>query len=253
MNTINVRGMEIGNGIPKICIPITGNTKEEILEEAKYIREIPSDFVEWRVDCYKEYLHMENVLKLLDSLREILGDKPVLFTFRTKKEGGSAEISREEYRDLLMHVIREKKADFVDVEFFSMEDIREEIINEAKNKQVYIVASNHDFDKTPSEEELLKRWCIMQEHGADVLKIAVMPNDMEDVFVLLRATEKMVREYAKQPVVGISMSKLGMISRIAPQLFGSAFTFGAGKSASAPGQMRADDLQVILHAIHKNL
>lgn len=253
MNVITVRGMKIGDGIPKICVPITGNTTEEILEEAKCIYDIPSDFVEWRVDCFEYCHHSEKVLEVLEALRKILGNKPLLFTFRTNKEGGNAEISKEEYRDLLISAICGKDIDLVDIEFFSMKDVREELIEQAKNNQVFMVASNHDFEKTPKEEELLERWCAMQEQGADILKIAAMPRNMDDVFTMWKATEKMTREFAKQPVVGISMSKLGLITRIAPELFGSAFTFGVGKKASAPGQIRTEELQGILSMIHKNL
>ena len=35
MNTIKVRNLEIGTGMPKICVPIVGKTVPEILENAK--------------------------------------------------------------------------------------------------------------------------------------------------------------------------------------------------------------------------
>ena len=35
MNTVCVRNVEIGAGIPKICVPIVGQTKEEIIAEAQ--------------------------------------------------------------------------------------------------------------------------------------------------------------------------------------------------------------------------
>ncbi len=31
MNTVKVRNLELGNGIPAICIPNVGKTKEDIL------------------------------------------------------------------------------------------------------------------------------------------------------------------------------------------------------------------------------
>ena len=35
MNTVKVRNIEIGSGVPKICVPIVGVTKDEINAEAK--------------------------------------------------------------------------------------------------------------------------------------------------------------------------------------------------------------------------
>ena len=54
MGTVTVRNLTIGQGIPKICIPIVAATREEILEEAREILSLPFDLVEWRCDWYKD-------------------------------------------------------------------------------------------------------------------------------------------------------------------------------------------------------
>ena len=51
MNPVIVKNVKIGEGVPKICVPIVGRTKDEIIEEAKGLEAIPKDLVEWRVDC----------------------------------------------------------------------------------------------------------------------------------------------------------------------------------------------------------
>ena len=38
MNTVQVKNTVIGEGRPKICVPIVGKTKTDILEEAKKIK-----------------------------------------------------------------------------------------------------------------------------------------------------------------------------------------------------------------------
>ena len=90
----------------------------------------------------------------------------------------------------------------------------------------------------------------MQECGADILKIEVMPQSKKDVLTLLLATEEMVREHAKCPVVTMSMSEVGVVSRICGEAFGSALTFGAVKKASAPGQLGAEELRMVLKILH---
>ena len=54
MKTVKVKEVEIGRGIPKICIPITGTTREEILLDVEEILKQKPDLAEWRADCYKE-------------------------------------------------------------------------------------------------------------------------------------------------------------------------------------------------------
>ena len=61
MNPVVVRNVAIGEGIPKICVPIVGKTREEILEAAKNILPIGADVVEWRVDWYEDIFDFEKV------------------------------------------------------------------------------------------------------------------------------------------------------------------------------------------------
>ena len=73
VNTVAIRGLVLGEGRPKICIPIIGKTKEEILEEAKKVRKLPADIVEWRGDWYEDVFHGERLRETLRALREVLG------------------------------------------------------------------------------------------------------------------------------------------------------------------------------------
>ena len=76
-----------------------------------------------------------------------------------------------------------------------------------------------------------------------------MPRDTTDVLTLLTATDEMNREYADRPIITMSMSALGVISRIAGETFGSCITFGAGEQSSAPGQVEVKALSYILDNI----
>lgn len=35
MNTVTIKNVEFGAGVPKICVPICGKSKEDVLEQAK--------------------------------------------------------------------------------------------------------------------------------------------------------------------------------------------------------------------------
>ena len=67
MNTVKIRNIEIGSGLPKICAPIVGTTKEDIMAEAENIESLPVDITEWRVDWFE---HAFNFSKVEDVLKD---------------------------------------------------------------------------------------------------------------------------------------------------------------------------------------
>ena len=251
MKTVKIRGVEIGAGIPKICVPIVGTAKKEILEQAAALRTVPADMAEWRIDWFENVYDFEALSDVLKDLRAALGDLPLLMTFRTSSEGGEKAIGPEAYAELNIRAARTGLIDLVDVELFTGSSIVRRIIREAHAANVSVVASSHDFDKTPDKEELIRRMQLMQDLDADILKIAVMPRCRKDVLTLLAATEEMSSVYADRPVVTMSMTGTGVISRLCGEVFGSAITFGAAGKASAPGQMDSRDLRTALELIHK--
>ncbi len=252
MKSVSVRNLTIGEDIPKICVPIIGKTKEEIINEAKAIKELPADLVEWRVDWFQDVFDKVAIVATLQALRDILCEMPILFTFRTKNEGGEKEISKEVYAEILLYVARSGYADLIDVEVFMSDDAKE-MIADIRKTGVKVVGSNHDFVKTPTKEDIITRLRTMQEAGADIPKIAVMPQDKKDVQVLMNATKEMYDSYADRPIVTMSMGELGKVSRIQGELFGSAITFGSAKKASAPGQIEVGELKQMLELLHSSI
>ncbi len=253
MNPVVVRNVKIGEGIPKICVPIVGVTKEDIINEAKTFESIPVDVVEWRADWFEHVFEIEKVKEVLVELRMVLKDTPLLFTFRTSKEGGEKAIEPDVYAALNKAAAEIGNVDLVDVEAFTGDEVVKDIIEAVHKVGVKVVASNHDFDKTPEQADIVGRLCKMQELGADIPKIAVMPQSKKDVITLLAATEEMTREHADRPIITMSMAGTGVISRLCGEVFGSALTFGAAKKASAPGQMGVHDLETVLGLLHKSL
>ncbi len=253
MNTIKVRDIEIGAGAPKIIVPIVGVTKDDIIAEAKTFDSIPVDVVEWRVDWFENVFEFDKVEEVLKELRDALGNIPILMTFRTSKEGGEKAIEPEAYANLNIKAAQTGYVDFVDVEIFTGDEIVKQIIDGVHAAGVKVVASNHDFFKTPAKADIIYRLRKMQDMGADIPKIAVMPQNKRDVLTLLSATEEMVTDYADRPVITMSMAGTGVISRLCGEVFGSSMTFGAAKKASAPGQMGVEDLSTVLGLLHKSM
>ena len=85
-----------------------------------------------------------------------------------------------------------------------------------------------------------------------IVKLAVTPKDMTDVLNLLHVTNDFSVDYPETPAVAMSMGKLGVISRMCGEAYGSCITFGILGESSAPGQVEVDDLAQVLNIIHQN-
>lgn len=249
--TITVQNVTIGEGMPKICVSLIGRTRVELIEEASLLKTLEVDLVEWRIDFFEEVEKIEQVKLVLNEIREILLDKPLIFTFRSKKEGGEREVSNTYYLDLYEAIIQTKLVDFIDIELFKDEHDINNLVEQAHSKGIYVIISNHDFQKTPLKEEMITRLKRAQDLGADIPKIAVMPNSSKDVITLLEATNKMNEKYAKTPIITISMGAKGIISRLSGEVFGSSITFASAKSSSAPGQVSIEKLKEVLQLLHQ--
>ena len=249
MNTIKIKHVEIGKGIPKICIPLTGKNREEIIEEMEIVKKSNPDLIEWRVDFFEESDNPERVCEMLGTINDSFKQIPVLFTFRTKEEGGEKSIMSEDYVKLLKEVSERRLADIVDVQVFWYGEKSEDFIKELKETGAVVLASSHHFEGTPSVREMSDALYTMENRGADIVKLAVMPQSGKDVCALLEATMER-KEHSNKPMITMSMGQSGMLSRICGELTGSCVTFASGKQASAPGQIKADELKKVLGDIH---
>ena len=241
--TVLLRGVEIGAGRPKIIVPIVGKTEQEILDKAAELVQAKPDVVEWRVDYFQGVGDVQRVVDTARELNEALGEIPILFTFRTKREGGEKEIGMEDYTALNRAVAQSSYVDAVDVEIFSGDEVVRKNIAAIHDAGAAVVGSSHEFHRTPEHAELIYRLRKMQDMGADILKVAVMPQNKADMY----------RLYAQRPLLTMSMASDGVISRLCGEVFGSAATFGMVGQGSAPGQIPADQLEQVLEILHRAL
>ena len=247
---VRVRELEIGSGRPKIIAPVVGHTKEKVLSEAENVAKSPADLCEWRADLFSEVSDIPKVLSMITDLRDILGEKPLLFTLRTKKEGGAFDGTDADYREILLAAVSHRETDLCDIELYTEKKILTELIKEAHAKEKTVLLSSHDFEATPPKEELIRRFQKMEKLGADILKIAVMPREKKDVLTLLGAAVETHEFLTEKPVIAISMGEQGLISRLTGEVFCSACTFGSVGEPSAPGQIEVTELNMILERIH---
>lgn len=252
--TVKVRGMILGQGRPKICVPIVAAATAEIVAAAEELKSLPADIVEWRADWYEDLADLDRVLDTLRQLRQALGeDLPLIFTIRTKKDGGQADLPTDVYIALCQAVAAVPGADLLDVEFSAGRETVMAVVETVHQNEKKAIISSHDFFRTPEVEEMIGRMQKMQEWGADITKTAVMPKSRKDVLKLLTATLMMQEQYADRPMITMAMAGQGVISRLSGEIFGSCVTFGCAGQASAPGQLQVEELDRILETIHRGL
>ncbi|WP_025692248.1 type I 3-dehydroquinate dehydratase [Paenibacillus zanthoxyli] len=251
--TVKVKQVTLGEGMPKICVPMVGATAAELKEEAEALKSLDLDVVEWRVDFFDQVENIEAVKAALADIRNIIPDLPLVFTFRSAKEGGEKEITTEYYAELNRVAASTGLVDIIDVELFTGDDTVKSLVDYAHQQGAYVIISNHDFHKTPPKAEIVSRLEKARELGGDLPKIALMPADAGDVLTLIEATYTMKEKHPDCPVITMSMAGKGMISRIAGEVFGSALTFGSAKKASAPGQIPVSELRTALELVHRSL
>ncbi len=207
--------------------------------------------IEWRADFYSDLRDKPCLRDTLEKIRSVIGDLPLIFTIRTSSEGGLAQISDEDYRDLLLFVADSKLTDILDVELFRFSGNISELVADLQSKDALVILSNHEFHFTPPKAELVRRMQLMLQVGGDLLKIAVMPNCAADVIELLSATNEMSQQ-TETPLVTMAMGGLGSISRITGEVFKSCLTFGSVEKSSAPGQIPIEQLKQCLEIIHNS-
>lgn len=237
--------LELESGVPKICIPVMGKDRAEVLASCRAAAAEEHDVLEWRVDYLEDLAALEDIF---GALRGEVKDTPILATFRTKDEGGERAADDDEYFKILRR-LADAGADALDVEYFHSPIRRRAFIEKALRSGTPVIVSVHDFEKTPESGEMEALLDELYETGA-VPKLAVMPQCAADVLRLMTMTEKAARAHAA-PLITMSMGSLGILSRIAGGLTGSALTFGAAGKTSAPGQLDADALADILRVLNE--
>lgn len=248
-STYVVKNLNIGDLPVKTLVPITAKTREQALAQAKVIAENKdADIAEFRIDLLEFASDTKQVIALGQELNQILKDKPLLATIRTSNEGGKLKVTDQEYEKIYSEYLKKPFMQLLDIEMFRDQAAVAKLTKLAHQKKVLVVMSNHDFDKTPSEQEIVSRLLKQDQMGADILKIAVMPKSKQDVFTLMNATLK-VSEQSKKPLLTMSMGRLGTISRIATANMGGSLSFGMIGEASAPGQIDVTALKQFLKTV----
>ena len=249
-----VNGQAVGGGKePLVCAPLVARTEEAALAELAAVVAKKPDLIEWRVDFFEGIGDAGRVVALAGKIKEGAAGVPIIFTRRSIREGGEPiGISEEAVLAVYQAVCAARCVDFVDYELSSDPLHFQAALEAAHLGGAQLIASFHNFKQTPPAEELVAKFVAMEAAGADIAKIAVMPQAIEDVLTLLSATLEANRKI-KPAIISMSMGPFGSLSRLFGWMFGSSVSFAVGAKASAPGQVPIEDWRSVVEVLQRAL
>ncbi len=183
------------------------------------------DIVELRFD---QFMQKEYCLDLIQKIRPF---KKVLLTIRTSREGGSWEIDDEDRFKLFQFFA--PFVDMVDIEIKS-----QLFANHTRNdfpKKIKVIASFHNYQETPSTEEISLLIQQAKKWQADITKLALFTHNENDV-------NRLKNFLNEKNICLIGMGKEGIVTRTKFPLLGSCLTYGFLDNSAAPGQVSAREL-----------
>ena len=251
---ITLHGTPLAGGVtPVICTPLVGRTRDEVLAEAASVLTKQPDVIEWRADFFAALDDTRLVIEAARALKVAANGAPILFTRRASTEGGErVALSEPGVVQLYEAVCAARCVDLVDYELSNPGEAFERVRAVSRRHEIAMIGSYHNFQSTPTREALVGKFRDAQERGADIGKVAVMPTSPADVLTLLGATLE-ASASLDIPLISMSMGGYGSVTRMIGGVFGSALTFGVGKSSSAPGQIPIEELRTVLATVHRSI
>lgn len=174
------------------------------------------------------------VLAQLEKVHEALPDTPPLLTLRRTAEDGSCPCDDDCHFALLRRAAEPGLVDITDIKLLMGDGPVSEVVAQVKTAGAATLLCNHDFERTPSRGVIAGCLKKMETLGADIYKIAVMPQSSQNVLAPFGTAYSIFRT-AFIPLTAVSIGRFDAVSRIMGEIFGSVMTSAAAEKVSAPG------------------
>ncbi len=221
--------------LPKVCLALTGNSADEMLETAEAMaRDNP--FLEFRLDYLKQpTTALAKIRRFLETHQYVTA----IATCRRAGNGGNFKGSLAGQLDVLAKA-GAAGCQLIDLELESGLKCKPDALAKLRARAALIVSS-HDFRATRSPERTLEK---MLAIPADFYKVVTTATTLSDNVTMMKFLQA---ESDKHALIGLCMGEQGIISRVLGVRAGSAFTFAAvsADQKTAPGQVSAQQLRGI--------
>jgi len=206
--------------LPRICLTVTGETPEELLEYALQAGAL-SRFVELRLDYLTVPEEGPAVVRAV-SRKGIA----VIATLRGAAAGGRFQGSAEEQLAIL-HAAGRAGANLLDIELEAAEHLGVSTVRKLR-RACPLLLSFHDFRETPGNPAvILKR---LKAYPADHYKVVTFAARHQDNAAVLDLLRK-----EKGKLVAFTMGEVGQPTRILCLVAGSPFTYAAPAAGGVDG------------------
>ena len=224
----------------KLVVSIMPRNIEEV-QAIDVTRYQDADIIEWRAD----FLAKEAILQVAPAVFEKFAGRELLFTLRTRSEGGEIDLSSEEYVQIIKDVTQLYQPDYLDFEYYTHKDVFDQMLDFPN-----LVLSYHNFQETP--DNMMEILSELTSLTPKVVKVSVMAHTEQDVLDLMNYTRGFKTLNPEQDYVTISMGKIGKVSRITSDVTGSSWSFASLDEASAPGQISLSSMKKIREILNED-
>lgn len=224
----------------KLTTSVIAPTVEKALVDITDAVAKGADIVELRVDFLQASTKAGTIARDIETLVKAC-PVPAIVTYRPTWEGGQYD-GEEAPRLAALWAAYSVGAAYVDCEVLAAERFFAAKPSSVGKTATRIILSSHNYNETASDEELAGIHAKCVAAGADIVKMASVCNDIEDIGRL----EKLLRDKGKDiDTIVLGMSEAGQVSRLLAAKFGSFLTFGAIRRGeeSAPGQPLLEELR----------
>eukprot|EP00271_Cylindrocystis_brebissonii_P003256 TRINITY_DN1404_c0_g1_i1.p1 TRINITY_DN1404_c0_g1~~TRINITY_DN1404_c0_g1_i1.p1 ORF type:complete len:532 (-),score=110.16 TRINITY_DN1404_c0_g1_i1:402-1997(-) len=202
----------VSNNDTLACAALVSDTVDGLIADIAKAKEVGADLVDLRLDNLKEFNVESDLKKLLEG--RLL---PAIVSFRPKSDGGLYE-GDEGARIAVLQKALALGAEYVDVELKVAEAFIKAIPEGTKGK---VIVSSHNFESTPSLEELEKTVSEIKATGANIVKVVTKAQDICDCKRIFDLLEK-----KEGPLIAFALGIRGEITRELAPKYGAFLTYG---------------------------
>lgn len=213
-----------------ICVSLQNKTAQQVAEIAAKV-----EMAEIRLDlCRLDDRSIEEIFS---------GDTPLVATCRIGRD-----VSAEEAERVLSLAIK-AGARYADIECEMPAAPAKRLVRLCNQYATGVIRSYHNFDLTPSLDQLKATVDNLRGQGADVVKIAVTARSEEDVQRVL----SLYRYYTPESLIAFAMGPLGTASRIACLKAGAPLSYACinGHGCTADGQIEYSSMYAAVYGKHR--
>jgi len=221
---------------PRICVSLAAESPSDFPILIRRAEKAEADLIEIRLD----YLNID-ASDAAKTLRELIKEAsvPMIATNRQYEQGGH-RLQDENSRIQVLIQAAEAGFEYIDIELTVAEI--ESIVEKIRNSGAKLIVSFHDFEKTPSIQDMEKIIKSEIDVKAEICKLVTTARNVEDNIKCLLLVRNMSRS---TKIVCFAMGQKGLISRVLSPIFGGYFTFASLKKSmkTASGQLSIDELK----------